>query len=340
MEHDAWWAPRERGYTRQLLFAGVYSEADAKRCASNPENEEAMTLKVAVIVEMAPLECSVLEHFICDAEDVQSRDQWKDRARHAELECDALTAKVLDLEARVAEDNEVCLCGCADHEQYGEDGESCGSEGHECLRVCPAVAALFAEMRDRLTAKARGLEAAPWPSGTGECGHNKYWTKHYGGCMACDRDTASAEADELRGKLATLLVQAQGAAAGLQELRRGAMEDKARAEKAEADLKRRDEHLEGHPAMCCGKCVGDNARLAVMVRELEGRLRYVVEEVRDASIGGPGYMSLIRAVESAERNLAAAADPLPCVHGRPSWRMCPHCSGINASTKTPPGETA
>ena len=31
IEHDAWWAPQERGYTRSLVEAGIYDVADAQR---------------------------------------------------------------------------------------------------------------------------------------------------------------------------------------------------------------------------------------------------------------------------------------------------------------------
>jgi hypothetical protein len=53
---------------------------------------------------------------------------------------------------RVKEDNAFCLCGCpiSDHENYGEDGESCGDGDHECIRTCAAIAGLFAENARKL----------------------------------------------------------------------------------------------------------------------------------------------------------------------------------------------
>lgn len=50
-------------------------------------------------------------------------------------------AEVARLTALLRECNAVCLCGCpeSEHESYGEDGESCADEGHECIRVAPAV---------------------------------------------------------------------------------------------------------------------------------------------------------------------------------------------------------
>lgn len=63
----------------------------------------------------------------------------------------AAEAEVKRLTERVEEDNAVCLCGCPPdaHESLGEDGESCGHDDHECLRVAPAVATLFASLRAR-----------------------------------------------------------------------------------------------------------------------------------------------------------------------------------------------
>ena len=34
-EHDAWWAPREQGYVRDLASAGRYEAADAGRIVVN-----------------------------------------------------------------------------------------------------------------------------------------------------------------------------------------------------------------------------------------------------------------------------------------------------------------
>lgn len=58
------------------------------------------------------------------------------------------------LEESLAESSEVCVCGCppADHESYGEDGESCGKD-HECIRTCIAI-------RDMLAKKDRQIEIA------------------------------------------------------------------------------------------------------------------------------------------------------------------------------------
>jgi hypothetical protein len=46
-------------------------------------------------------------------------------------------------------DRAVCLCGCPPdvHENYGEDGESCGNDDHDCIRVSVGVAQAFARVR-------------------------------------------------------------------------------------------------------------------------------------------------------------------------------------------------
>jgi len=60
-----------------------------------------------------------------------------------------LVKRITELEARVSEDNLVCLCGCPPeaHESLGEDGEQCDHEEHTCLRVAPAVRDLFVALR-------------------------------------------------------------------------------------------------------------------------------------------------------------------------------------------------
>lgn len=60
------------------------------------------------------------------------------------------------------EPRSVCICGCpiAEHENYGEDGESCGRD-HECLRVDPAVLTLVTRLRSDVTrARDKGLKDA------------------------------------------------------------------------------------------------------------------------------------------------------------------------------------
>lgn len=58
--------------------------------------------------------------------------------------------EIVRLRGLLHECNAVCLCGCpaSEHESYGEDGESCGVEGHECLRVAPAVLEIVQRERD------------------------------------------------------------------------------------------------------------------------------------------------------------------------------------------------
>lgn len=52
----------------------------------------------------------------------------------------------------LVESNEVCVCGCdADqHENYGEDGEGCGNDSHECVRTCIAIRDKFTAAREAL----------------------------------------------------------------------------------------------------------------------------------------------------------------------------------------------
>jgi len=66
-----------------------------------------------------------------------------------------IEGEVRSLRQQLAEDRAVCLCGCTpeQHENYGEDGEGCEREDHNCLRVAVAVRDLFHQAE----AKAAGL---------------------------------------------------------------------------------------------------------------------------------------------------------------------------------------
>ena len=48
----------------------------------------------------------------------------------------------------------VCICGCqlSEHENYGEDGEQCENEMHECIRTSKAAYAVVHTLRARLAA--------------------------------------------------------------------------------------------------------------------------------------------------------------------------------------------
>ena len=70
-------------------------------------------------------------------------------------------ASLAEREALLHECNAVCLCGCpeSEHESYGEDGESCGHDDHECLRVPKSVLAYVETLR-RTPARDEVREAA------------------------------------------------------------------------------------------------------------------------------------------------------------------------------------
>jgi hypothetical protein len=70
----------------------------------------------------------------------------------AHAESERLAATLAEREARILEDNAVCLCPCppGEHESYGEDGEACGNDC-ECLRVCEGVKQVFDRQRATLS---------------------------------------------------------------------------------------------------------------------------------------------------------------------------------------------
>lgn len=71
--------------------------------------------------------------------------------------------RIAELESLLRECNAVCLCGCpeSEHESYGEDGESCGDEKHECIRVAPAVLEIVQRYRVALSDALRAQTTPP-----------------------------------------------------------------------------------------------------------------------------------------------------------------------------------
>ena len=71
-----------------------------------------------------------------------------------------LTAERDALTTVCHESNEVCLCGCplSEHENYGEDGESCADETHQCVRTSKAVRMIVTRAEQRLATLRARLE--------------------------------------------------------------------------------------------------------------------------------------------------------------------------------------
>ncbi len=92
---------------------------------------------------------------------VEAIDQH-DAAVAAERENATLQAERDILRDVCNESNAVCVCGCLNgaHENYGEDGECCGVEGHECIRTCEAVAAKVATLQAQLVTAQEALKDA------------------------------------------------------------------------------------------------------------------------------------------------------------------------------------
>lgn len=65
---------------------------------------------------------------------------------------DAVTAERDAANEIAAESNAVCVCGCLalDHESYGEDGEACEHDDHECFRTSKASYAVIHALRCKL----------------------------------------------------------------------------------------------------------------------------------------------------------------------------------------------
>lgn len=70
-----------------------------------------------------------------------------------EIQVDKLIAERAEKQLRdeLAVERAVCICGCppGEHESYGDEGETCENESHECIRVAVAVAQIAANMSRR-----------------------------------------------------------------------------------------------------------------------------------------------------------------------------------------------
>jgi len=96
-EHDAWWAPSECGYTRELIVAGVYTEARAKEIEAKANEhcqavqEKAMPLDEALgmVCEgrrgrtvLYAMECQWARDALEEARDAAAEATWKVREEY------------------------------------------------------------------------------------------------------------------------------------------------------------------------------------------------------------------------------------------------------------------
>ena len=83
------------------------------------------------------------------AEAERKIDDLRDEVSAQTARAEEAEASLAEREALLHECNAVCLCGCpeSEHESYGEDGESCGHDDHECLRVPRSVLAYVETLR-------------------------------------------------------------------------------------------------------------------------------------------------------------------------------------------------
>ena len=97
------------------------------------------------------------------AEAERKIDDLRDEVSAQTARAEEAEASLAEREALLHECNAVCLCGCpeSEHESYGEDGESCGHDDHECLRVPKSVLAYVETLR-RTPASDEVREAAEW----------------------------------------------------------------------------------------------------------------------------------------------------------------------------------
>ena len=116
------------------------------------------------------------------AEAERKIDDLRDEVSAQTARAEEAEASLAEREALLHECNAVCLCGCpeSEHESYGEDGESCGHDDHECLRVPRSVLAYVetlrrAPVRDEVREAAERLEYALARLGKTPMGNRAEW---------------------------------------------------------------------------------------------------------------------------------------------------------------------
>ena len=100
-----------------------------------------------------PGRAQVADHTACDHRAATLEGELKEASRLAKKEADVYRKSVEDrdrLERELGESNAVCICGCPVHESYGEDGESCGVDSHDCIRVSASAATLYAKLQQEV----------------------------------------------------------------------------------------------------------------------------------------------------------------------------------------------
>lgn len=86
----------------------------------------------------------------------------KNALRRLKATVEAKDAEIRRLEVEASIDREVCICGCpvSQHESYDDDGESCGDQSHECVRVCPTALSIAQSLREQLRQQTERAEKA------------------------------------------------------------------------------------------------------------------------------------------------------------------------------------
>ena len=95
-----------------------------------------------------------IEQLTYEANEAERKiDELRDELSAQTARAEEAEASLAEREEALRECNAVCLCGCpeSEHESYGEDGESCADESHECLRVAPAVLGIVQRYRVALS---------------------------------------------------------------------------------------------------------------------------------------------------------------------------------------------
>ncbi len=94
------------------------------------------------------------------AEKVAWIDAFHKKARELNAALEAADARATQLQQALEASNAVCSCGCpeSEHENYGEDGQACENEDHQCVPTNRAVITMLNDLRARATHAEAQLE--------------------------------------------------------------------------------------------------------------------------------------------------------------------------------------
>lgn len=114
------------------------------------ESQQALAMRDRELTEMSRIATKYRGQTKATEQERETLGAERDEARKNAEWLDVQRMKLTEV---CHESNAVCVCGCpaSEHESYGEDGEACSNEAHQCIRTSLAVQKQVAALTARLT---------------------------------------------------------------------------------------------------------------------------------------------------------------------------------------------